>query len=320
MPFRVNPPMRYFVILVLVNLMWAFQFSGAKLAMAQLGPITVAFLPLAMSTLLLAPFIVLERRRRDGQPAGRPRVGTTILQFAVLGTAGTIAAQLFLVWGVQRSLASNAAVINLTIPVLTAVIAAVLLQERMTRLRWISFALAIAGVLLVSDMEWRSLQIFHGKYLFGNFLIFLSCCGSAFYNTYSKKLLRRFAPSEVLVYSFIVADLILLALMLKYEPVSWARLAALESSVWFSLLIIAVFSLSFSMMLFLWVIKHIDVTQASLSIYLLPVFGVILSNLTLREKLTLHLVIGGFLVFLSTFLVTIYEGRTRRREEIARAA
>ncbi|HEY2931871.1 MAG TPA: DMT family transporter [Acidobacteriota bacterium] len=312
--------MRYFVILVLVNLMWAFQFSGAKLAMAQLGPITVAFLPLAMSTLLLAPFIVLERRRRDGQPAGRPRVGTTILQFAVLGTAGTIAAQLFLVWGVQRSLASNAAVINLTIPVLTAVIAAVLLQERMTRLRWISFALAIAGVLLVSDMEWRSLQIFHGKYLFGNFLIFLSCCGSAFYNTYSKKLLRRFAPSEVLVYSFIVADLILLALMLKYEPVSWARLAALESSVWFSLLIIAVFSLSFSMMLFLWVIKHIDVTQASLSIYLLPVFGVILSNLTLREKLTLHLVIGGFLVFLSTFLVTIYEGRTRRREEIARAA
>ena len=53
-------PLRYFVVLLLVNLMWAFQFSGAKIATERLGPITVAFLPLAISTLLFAPFLRLE--------------------------------------------------------------------------------------------------------------------------------------------------------------------------------------------------------------------------------------------------------------------
>ena len=31
-------PVQCFLVLVLVNLMWAFQFSGAKIATARLGP------------------------------------------------------------------------------------------------------------------------------------------------------------------------------------------------------------------------------------------------------------------------------------------
>jgi drug/metabolite transporter (DMT)-like permease len=82
---------------------------------------------------------------------------------------------------------------------------------------------------------------------------------------------------------------------------------------WLNLVALAVFSLSLSMLLFFWVIQRIDVTQASLSIYLLPVFGVILSAITLHEKLTTQLIVGGTLVFVSTFLVTTYEERRKFR-------
>jgi drug/metabolite transporter (DMT)-like permease len=118
---------------------------------------------------------------------------------------------------------------------------------------------------------------------------------------------------ELLVYSFLVTDLELLVLMLILEPPSASQLLSLGLSVWASLLTIAIFSLSVSMLLFFWVIDKIDVTQASLSIYLLPVFGVLLSTVFLREKVTAQLILGGLLVLAGTFLVTVYEERKRMR-------
>ena len=67
---------------------------------------------------------------------------------------------------------------------------------------------------------------------------------------------------------------------------------------------ISVFCLTSAMMLFFWVIKRIDLTQAALSIYLLPVFGVLISTVTLKEKMTWQLLAGGILVFVATFLAT----------------
>ena len=55
----------------------------------------------------------------------------------------------------------------LTLPVSTAFLAFVFLGERMTAIRWISFSLAIVGVLLCSDIDFRSLNFGRG-YLYGN--------------------------------------------------------------------------------------------------------------------------------------------------------
>ncbi|MEK7405291.1 MAG: DMT family transporter [Acidobacteriota bacterium] len=303
---------RDFIVLILVNLMWAVQFPAAKIATAELGPITVTSLPLLAATLILAPILLFRARFAQGTKVTKPRdVPRAVADFAIIGVAGTLVAQLFLVWGVQRSLASNASVISLSIPVVSAILAVILLSERMTRVRWISFTLAIAGVLLVSDIEWGSLRILHGDYLLGNLLIFGSCWGGAFYNVFSKKLLRRFDPLQVLVYSFVASNLILVPMMFRYEPLSWNRLASLKPAVWISLGAIAVFTLALAMILFLWVLERLDAMQASLSIYFLPVFGVILSALTVKEKITMRLLLGGGLVLVGTFLVTVYEQKKR---------
>jgi drug/metabolite transporter (DMT)-like permease len=303
-----RPPIQYFLVLVVVNLMWAFQFSGAKIATERLGPVTVTFMPLALSAVLFAPLLRFSRGQKPS-----PRFTVVVVRDLILaGTLGIIPSQLGLTWGVQLSLASNASVLTLTIPVLTAIMAVVLLGERMTVVRWLSFALAICGVLMVSDIDWKSVEIFRGTYLLGNLLLFASCLGSAFYNTYSKKLLETFNPVELVVYTFLVAGVELLILMLILEPPN-IGLLSLGLGVWTTLLAIALFSLSISMLLFFWVIDKIDVTQASLSIYLLPVFGVLLSTVFVGEKITTQLVFGGLLVFSGTFLVTVYEERRRLR-------
>src|SRR5580704_1380755 len=70
---RKRPPIQYFLVLVLVNLMWAFQFSGAKIATERLGPITVALIPLTLATVLFAPLLRMSRvtsRGHGGDPWG----------------------------------------------------------------------------------------------------------------------------------------------------------------------------------------------------------------------------------------------------------
>jgi drug/metabolite transporter (DMT)-like permease len=302
---------RYFLLLLLVNVMWAFQYSGAKIATQELGPIAVAFLPMLASTIMLG-IILFVSQRGGRQPSSQQRgsLGKQVLTFVILG-AGTFTAQLGLTSGVKRSLASNASVLTLVIPVLTALLATVMVGEKMNRLLWVSFALAIVGVLLVSDVDWRSVHLLRGKYLLGNALILVGCLGSAFYNTFSKRVLRLFTPLEVLVYSFIASDVVLFAAMRRSEPMTLRQLASIGPAAWASLAAIAVFPLTLAMLLFFWVIKRIALTKAALTCYLMPVFGVLISTVVVREKVRWQLLVGGIVVLAGTFLGTTYGERKK---------
>jgi drug/metabolite transporter (DMT)-like permease len=300
----------YFSLLILVNVMWAFQFSGAKIAKERVGPVTVTFITMAIATLIFAPLAWGESRRLW---LGSGVTRQDVTDFVLLSLLGCTPAQIFLVLGVQYTLASNASVLTLTIPIITAILATVFLGERMTLLRWMSFALALAGVLMVSHIDWRSVDFLHRTYLTGNLLILGSCLGSGFYNSFSKRVLAKFSPVTVLFYTFLLSDAVLLALIGWLEPGSLSRLGAIGPSAWLSLLAIALFSLAISMILFFWVIQRVEVTQASLSIYLLPVFGVLISGVALHEHISLDLIFGAALVFGSTFLVTYVEDGRRIR-------
>lgn len=303
-------PVLAFGVLILVNAMWAFQFSGARLAVSELGPVLVTLVPLALATLLVIPFAKLD--------LFRPKNGRLIFDIVLLGTFGVLPAQLCLVLGVQRTLASNASVISLTVPVLTAICASIFLNERMTVLRRISFAVAILGVCLVSVNDIQHAHLFTIDYVVGNLLVLASCAGSAFFNSYSRRVLAHLSPAQALVWSFLVTDLELIAISGLSGYGEWRHLAHLEPSVLWSLALIAVFSLALSMLLYFWVIQAVEVMEAALSVYLLPVFGVLFSCLLLGEKLTSNLIAGGAMIFISCFLVTVYEERRRLGKEQAK--
>ena len=147
----------------------------------------------------------------------------------------------------------------------------------------------------------------------GNLLIFGSLWGASFYNTYAKKLLKVYSPFEVTVYSFTVCSLVLLPLALILEPTPWSRWISLGWPVWLSLICISIFALTLATVLFFAVLQELDVTQAILSVYMAPIFGVAIAAFTVHERITFALILGGALVFISTFLVTYYEERVRQR-------
>lgn len=302
--------LRDWALLLLCNLIWASQFVMVKLVQKQMGPVFATFFPITLATLLLVPIVRREQRKNSPGRQGRlpPR---DILQFILIGVFGQVVAQLFITWGVRWSLASNAALLMLALPISTAVMAYFFLGERMTPIRWISFALAIAGVLECSGINWKELNFTSPRFLLGNLMIFLSINGSAFYNAYSKKLLRRYSPLRVLLYSYYAVFAFLFPITLYVEPAGFRNLPQYNGVVWLGLGILALFQYFLSMVIFLNVLTRLDATQAGLSNYLIPFFGVVIAAIVLHEHLTRFMVAGGVLVLASTLLVTVYEERRR---------
>jgi len=70
------------------------------------------------------------------------------------------------------------------------------------------------------------------------------------------------------------------------------------------------------MLLFFKALKVLDAMQVALSNYLIAFFGLPVAAIWLGEKISSLAVAGGFLVLISTLIITIVDYRTSHRIEI----
>jgi drug/metabolite transporter (DMT)-like permease len=294
----------YFLLLALASLMWSGQGTAVKLLDSHLGPIAITFLPFYATTLLAIPLLIHMRRKRTAAPAPSR---SDWLRFIVAGVAGQVLAQLGMTWGISRSLASNGAILNLMIPVISAILASFMLRERISLLRVSALLIGLVGVGLMSVSDLKQASFFQSEFLIGNILILVGCFGSSFYNVYCKGLMGRFEEIEILIYSYITASIASIPLLIWVEPVPWRNFLTLGLSGWLAFAFLALFMYGASMLLFFAALAHLDVTTASISLYLVPVFGVILAITILGERLHLVEIIGSAIVLAATLLIVRYD-------------
>lgn len=296
--------MRSWLLLFSCNFMWALQFTCVKLVQDQVGSLFTVWGPMTLATILLYPLVRSEAKstpKRDWR-------SSDILIFLLLAVVGVFPGQVLITWGTRMSLASNAALLMLTLPVSTAFLAFIFLHEKMTAIRWVSFGLAIIGVLMCSDIDFRNLNFGKG-YLYGNLLIFVGTLGSAFYNSYGKKILERYSPTEMLFFTYLAMFVIMTPLTLAQEPGVFAVIPHFTLQTWIGLALLTFFHNYLSMVLFLKALKQLDAIQAALSNYLITFFGIPIAAIWLKEKLMLLAIVGGILILGSTLLITVWENR-----------
>lgn len=288
---------RNWALLCLVNLFWAAQYPAYRVASESMGVAALNFWTFAIATIVLAPFLVRERKRVT-RASSRFRQGW--LDFLLLGSLGLIPPSVLLAWGIAHSSASNAAILALTVPVLMVLMAMLLLHEKPAKLYIVSLILALGGTVLMSrnDLAGGS---FKGSTLAGNVAVFLGAAGSAFYNTHSKKVLERFSELEVLVYSYVIGMALCATISLATESVPFYAVSHWKASAWSGVLVLGAVSWGIAMVIWMWLLNKLEVGQISVAVYLLPVFGVLLSAVTLGEHLTSTQLMGGVVVLAAAF-------------------
>lgn len=128
--------------MLLVCIIWGFNFSVTKSAFDQLAPLPFTAIRFVISSLLL----VLVLRLVEG-PAKLPP--GALKQLIILGVVGNTCYQLAFILGLARTTATNSALILSTLPTVVAVLAGALGLERITSRMWLGIALGTVGVVLV---------------------------------------------------------------------------------------------------------------------------------------------------------------------------
>lgn len=289
------------VLLLACNFMWALQFTCIKLTQDQCGPYFTVWGPMLLSTIFLIPFVMKDRKKEG-------RSFKDILVFAQLAMLGAFPAQVFMTWGTQYSLASNAAIITLGLPVVTAVFAYFILKEKMTPIRWISFAVAIVGVLLCSTGDIHKMNL-GSKYALGNLLIFIAVVGNSYYNVGIKKIADKYTAMEMVFYTYIFLVLFLTPLVLYFEPDIFGRIPAFTGQTWTGLILLTLFHNFLSMILFFKALKVLDAIQVAISNYLIAFIGLPIAAIWLKETPGIMAIVGGVFVLIGTLMITVVEYR-----------
>jgi drug/metabolite transporter (DMT)-like permease len=288
--------------------MWSLQFTCIKLTQDQVGPYFTVWAPMLLATVFLAPFAF-----RDFRNGGKKI--KDVLIFIQLAMLGVFPAQVLMTWGTQYSLASNAAILTLCLPVISGLFAFLLLKEKMNKTRWISFIIAIIGVILCSTSDLKQLN-FSSKYAIGNLLIFLAIVGNAYYNTGIKKIAARYTEIEMVFFTYVVMIILLSPLVWYYEPDIFGRIPVFTKQTWIGMGLLTFFHNFLSMLLFFKALKVLDAMQVALSNYMIAFLGLPVAAIWLGEKLNSLAIAGGILVLVSTLIITIVDYRMSHPVEI----
>jgi drug/metabolite transporter (DMT)-like permease len=288
------------------NLMWSLQFTCIKLTQDQVGPYFTVWGPMLLATIFLIPFAL-----KDFSGSGKSF--RDIFIFIQLVLLGALPAQVLITWGTQLSLASNAAIFTLCLPVITALFAFLMLKEKMNNVRWVSFAIAIIGVILCSMSDINNLN-FSSKYAVGNIIIFLAIVGNSYYNTGCKRILKKYSPVEMIFFTYLFLVIFLTPLVIYYEHDVFARIPSFTIQTWTGMSLLAIFHNFLSMILFFYALKKLELIQAALSNYLITLFGLPIAAIWLGEKLSIPMILGGILIFVSTLIITIVDYRLSKKE------
>lgn len=286
-------------MLLFCNLIWSFHFTSIKLTQDQAGPYFTVWAPMLLATLFLAPFVF-----HDFKKGGRQLKDVFI--FIQLAAVGAFPSQVLMTWGTQYSLASNAAIIVMVLPIVTAVFAYFILKEKMTRVRWVSFIIAISGVMLCSANDIKHADM-GPRYALGNLLIFLAILGNGYYNVGCKKISGRYTEMEMVFYTYFVLVIMLSPLVLYYERDVFARIPLFTTNTWIGMGSLTLFHNFLSMLIFFRALRYLDATQVALSNYMITLLGLPIAAIWLGERLSQQVIAGGLLVLISTLILTIVD-------------
>jgi drug/metabolite transporter (DMT)-like permease len=278
------------LLVVAFCLLWSSAFAVAKLAIADCPPLLL----LAMR-FLLAGVLMLGAAAVQGVPWNLSR--RDLLLFATLGVANQ-AVYLGLGYVGMRSVSAGLSALVISAnPVLTAVLAAAFLGERMTWRKAAGLMLGVGGVAFVVES-----RLTGGIELAGGIGFTIAALVSLVGGTI---LFKRFAPSGGLWIGNRVqslsAGLVLSPFAFSFENVadivpSWRLLAAFA----YLVLLVSVFASPLQLHL----LKVSGATAASSYHFMIPPLGMLFGWLLLGEQVALTDLVGVVPVAIGIYLVT----------------
>lgn len=213
-------------------------------------------------------------------------------RFLVAGLAGMAGYNWFVNAGFELVPAGVGTLVTMIEPLMIALLASVLLGERLTIYVLLGVAMAIAGaiVLFWPDITNTADQEISVR---GLIYLLLCCLGWAIYTIATKPLLQRYSTFTVTATTMLIAAPVMLGLASEPLP---RLIGSLDAAQWFEVIYLVTATGLGGTMLWNYGAAHLSSSAAATFLYIIPVVAVSAGALILDEPVTLHLVAGGLIM------------------------
>jgi len=273
--------------LLAVMIIWGSTFVITKAAIVAFPPLTLAFVRVAIGALVLLP-IALPRLRKDSAP----------LPWKLIAAMALVGVTLYYVLfnsSLSHTSASQGALVQSSIPALTALIAMAWLREPATRARLVGISLSVVGVLVVfAGSEDRSSAAAPAPML-GNLLMFASVICWGWYTALAKRVAKF---DSIVVTTCVTAIGAALLLPLAVFELWGRELPRPGAVAWAGVLYLGVLASGAGYLLYNYALKHMAASQVGVFTNLIPIVGVLTGVIALGEPLGWQAIAGGVLVMI----------------------
>ena len=279
--------------LISAAVLWGGSIVAQKMALTSFSAVEASVLRDLGGLAILLPLwwwqggSLAKLSRRDGW------------MLALLGL-GVLGNHLLILFGLRYIGGAAAGVIIGSSPVVTALLSSVLIQDVPLRSVWAGALLSFAGVGLVSAAGAGSVG---EQPVVGGVLVFLGVASWALYSIGSRTVMERLSALTVNWTTLLVATLLQMPLLWVDRKMTEAGPASVSSADWMALGYLVLFATAVAQQAWLFGVKGIGPSRASVLGNLTPVAAVGLSALILHEAVGPVELIGIGLILAGVWLV-----------------
>ncbi len=271
-------------------IIWGTTFISTKILLVDFQPVEILFYRFILG--LLALFIVYPKRLR----------GTNLKQeltFAAAGLSGICLYYLLENIALTYTMASNVGVIISVAPFFTAILSHFFMRpkEKLNRKFFIGFAVAMAGICLISfnGLEWKLNSI-------GDILAFIAAIVWAIYSLLTRKISEYgYNTVQTTRRIFIYGIIFMIPALFLFE-FNWDITRFAKGEYLLNMIFLGLGASAFCFVTWNYAVKILGAIKTSVYIYIVPVITVVASVIFLQEKITPMVAGGTALTLVGLFL------------------
>lgn len=277
---------KHWIIFITLGVIWSSSFLWIKIAIEEMGPMTLVAYRVLFGLLFGIAVILIQREKM-------PRTLKAWTPLLVLGLTN-VAIPFFLIsWGEKTIDSGVASILDATVPLFTIVVAHFLLHDdKMTVQKVAGLLIGFAGVVVLMS---KDIGASAGSIL-GQGAVILA---SAFYGG-SSIYARKFTEDTPGIFRsmgpLVSATAVMWLASFFFEaPVHVPD----QSIIWIALLWLGILGSGAAFVMLFYLIHEIGPTRTTMVTYLFPLGGVTLGVIFLHETLTWEIVVGAVLILAS---------------------
>jgi len=281
---------------------WAFSFIWFKIANKTFQPITIVFLRLLFSVILLTLYLILAKGFMKIRK-GDLRLFLTLALFEpflyFLGES----------FGLTYVSATVCSVMISIIPVFATIGAWLIFKEKMRKINYAGIVLSFIGILVFLLNTEGSISY----NLKGLALLLFAVLSAVGYNLILSRLVGRYTPVYIVNVQNVIGATLFLPLFMIVDFKSFIH-QSYTPELFLPVLALAAFASSGAFVLFAYSVSKIGILKANAFTNFIPLFTALFSFILIGDRLTFQNILGMFLVIAGILMAQV-NGRIKRVDE-----